>query len=617
MKLYNKGLLIYGLLLATACTDLDTDLNAVYTEVPESDIVLDGQMNACYLDLHGWFGRDFIEGVILQGDEIMAGQYAGQYYDDGRIFDPNIHALHLDNYRTKIISGCMSGCTKCNDVIGSYGGADHKDPAIAPVRAMRAYYHFWMMELYGDAPILDHRIGEGEGQPDRSPRADVARWIESELIDVLNQEKSDGVPALSKANDASTYGRPNYWMACALLAKLYLNWGVYTNDITTVNFDTANPKLNDCVALCDEIIESKVFSLGSGYRKKFFPTTGNGPFNKDFIYALDCDPNTKNSGCTTWYRWFVYRMYGLCSPFQMGWNATSGSDIHLAGIYALTPQALKRFCINNDERNKMVMKGPQYQYDANYEQTDIPVYLYKDPTKPNTLVGQLEYLADFMYENAKIMDYGKDSEPAVSKTTIANGTALMNSRKGARLMKFPPREEDYSQWSMSQANDNPIFRYADILLMKAECIMRGATPTLGASFESLINEVRTCSGADPVNVAVEGANPAPGLSPQAQVLLDERSRELILEPWRRNDLIRFGQFEADWGMKNKYTVWDTNDIYKANPVEGVDYHWETRQDEKNDGFTDIKDPRRRLMPLHREELQTNLNWHQNPGYKAL
>ena len=104
---------------------------------------------------------------------------------------------------------------------------------------------------------------------------------------------------------------------------------------------------------------------------------------------------------------------------------------------------------------------------------------------------------------------------------------------------------------MAQANDNPIFRYADILLMKAECIMRGASDPLGDSFEGLINQVRACSGAPSVNVAQEGANPASGLSPQAQVLLDERSRELIYEPWRRNDLIRFGQFEADWGMKNK------------------------------------------------------------------
>ena len=89
----------------------------------------------------------------------------------------------------------------------------------------------------------------------------------------------------------STYGKPNYWMAAALLAKLYLNWGVYTNDITTVNNSTPNPKLNDCVYWCDKIIESGLFEVGVGYRQKFYPD--NGVHIKDFIYALDVDPATK------------------------------------------------------------------------------------------------------------------------------------------------------------------------------------------------------------------------------------------------------------------------------------------------------------------------------------
>ena len=139
--------------------------------------------------------------------------------------------------------------------------------------------------------------------------------------------------------------------------------------------------------------------------------------------------------------------------------------------------------------------------------------------------------------------------------------------------------------------------------------MRGVSDPHGDTFEGLINQIRAVSGAPSVNVAQEGANPASGLTPQAQVLLDERSRELIEEPWRRNDLIRFGQFEADWGMKNKYTVWDIEDHYKADPVEGVDYHWVERPG--------VKDHNRRLMPIHREVLQANTNWSQNPGYKGL
>jgi hypothetical protein len=63
----------------------------------------------------------------------------------------------------------------------------------------------------------------------------------------------------------------NRWMAEALLVKLYINWGVYTcanvadYDATT----TVNNKLDECVAMCDDIIKSHLFNLDDAYRKKF------------------------------------------------------------------------------------------------------------------------------------------------------------------------------------------------------------------------------------------------------------------------------------------------------------------------------------------------------------
>ena len=39
-------------------------------------------------------------------------------------------------------------------------------------------------------------------------------------------------------------------------------------------------------------------------------------------------------------------------------------------------------------------------------------------------------------------------------------------------------------------------------------------------------------------------------NPTLDELLDERGREFFDENWRRNDLIRFGEYERDWGFKN-------------------------------------------------------------------
>ena len=75
------------------------------------------------------------------------------------------------------------------------------------------------MDCWGDAPILDHAMAEGE-TIDRSPRADVARFIESELKEII--------PQLTDEVNANTYGKPTKWMAEALLAKIYINWPVYT-----------------------------------------------------------------------------------------------------------------------------------------------------------------------------------------------------------------------------------------------------------------------------------------------------------------------------------------------------------------------------------------------------
>lgn len=579
IKMLSLSAVVCGVGAMTACTDLDTPIDNKYTTLPDNPIIYESQFNGCYRFLHGWFGRDFNEGTVNQGDEVMGVCYGlGNYYDDGRHINGSIHCLNLDNWNTRIIEGCMNGCTQCNKLIAQYGGAEMRDPVVAPLRAMRAYYHFWMMELYGDAPIMNRTYAEDE-HPDREPRADVARFIESELLDILSQE--DG---LNKANDITTYGKPNYWMAAALLVKLYLNWGVYTHDITTVDNNTPNEKLNDCVAWCDEIINSGIFEVGNGYRKKFFPD--NGVHIKDFIYALDVDPASKSDGTTTWHRWFAFKKEGFCVPYPLTW----GNIKSTAGNTVLTPEAVKRFNLPGDERNIMIIQGPVYRWDLSFNPTDEPVILYKDPDKPNTRIGQLNFRAEFDFDDASIYSLGDESLPAVNKNTVADGTALLNIQKGARCWKYPARREDYELWGRQQANDAPIFRFADILLTKAECIMRGATPTMGHTVESLVNQVRDCAGAPHVTGSFT-----------FQDLMDERSREFILEPWRRNDLIRCGMFENDWGQKNRYKVWDDADH--------TTFHWVDREG--------AKDPNRRLIPIHRGILETNTNWSQNPGYLGI
>lgn len=556
MKSYIKALMLTGVLTgATACTDLDVPITVDLPEFPDSEIASFGEYSKCYYYIRNeaWVGRNFWETVFMSGDEAMGVSFAGNYFDNGRRVYYAQHRFRPDHTSGGQEGPLMEGMTMCNLVMKQYENpADPTDVAhLAPLRAARAFYMFLFMDLYGDAPIQDHVIqtDQGELDFDRSPRAKVAEFIEKELLEIM--------PDLNEASDIYTYGTPNKWMAKALLAKLYLNWGVYTNDITTVDANTPNPKLNDCIQICDDIINSGLFEVGDGYRKKFFPD--NGYQIKDFIYAVPFDPLKYGNGY--WGGWqpnrdWDFRSIGL---FNEGgtWGWYPGETP--SGTYVMTPEAVDRFCLEGDERNDMVAVGQHYMFDKNFNKTDTKLTLGSGRGKRNVV-----YTKEIEWSNIDEFDVGPESSPA-------------NLLKGARLYKYPPKKEDYElgKWDKKglQGNDFPVFRFADILLMKAECLIKGGTPTLGHTAADLINMVRDCAHA-----------PHFTGTPTLKDLMDERGRELIMEMWRRNDLIRNGMFEDDWGYKHV-----VNPSAKTN---------------KN----------LRLFPLSNGTMATHTNWQQNPGY---
>ena len=522
----------------TGCTDLDMSPNSQYTEDPSQNsgvdpmIVVEAKMADVYYHLAGTLGRRYMEAQCLASDEFTSLAFAGGYYDSGTYAHQALHCSSPNDASIGWYDDVTAGITKANTILedlGSGASAQMK----APARAIRAYYTWILMDSYGDTPILDKVQAEGSVVP-RSSRKEVAEWIESELNDII--------PALTDDVTENTYGKPTKWMAEALLAKLYINWPVYTAE-SVDQYDAAtaaNPKLDACIAACDDIINSGKFNLGSvDYLHKF--SYDNGWQVEDFIYAIPYDAINRQGMQYARPRTFkdmknlLPNVYGSADKFTQSFG----------GNMVVTPEFAKLFSLDGDIRNLSILRGDVYVRD------------------PKTLRPTTE---PFMYKGNQV-HFTENITLAKKDNTIEVGNDANAYQQGCHSIKWFTTPADYNN-GRNQSNDLPIFRFADILLMKAEALTRQGS----SGAKALFNQIRSYAGAPTI------AN-----EPTLQEIYDERGREFFDENWRRNDMIRFGHYEDEFFPHYK-------------------------------DFPDASfDKRHRIFPVPQNTINLN-GWEQNPGY---
>ena len=537
----NKIILTAGLFAAVlvSCTDLDVNPSSQYTEDPSKNsgvdpmIVVEAKMADVYFHLAGTLGRRYMEAQCLASDEFTCLAFDGGYYDDGTYAHQALHNSFATDASLDWYSEVTSGITKANTILEELGSGASTQMT-APARAMRAYFTWILMDSFGDAPILEKVPAEGEVIP-RSPRKEVAEWIEKELTEII--------PSLTEDVTENTYGKPTKWMAEALLAKLYINWPVYTAESVDL-YDAAtaaNQKLDDCIAACDAIISSGKFSLGSvDYLHKF--SYDNSWKVEDFIYAMPYD--ALNLQGLQYARPRSFKQMKNMLPNVYG--STDKFTQSFGGNMVVTPEFAKLFSLEGDIRNLSILRGDVFIRD------------------PKTLQPTSE---PFMY-NGKQVHFTETITLIKQDNTIDVGNDDNAIQQGCHSIKWFIVPEDYNN-GRNQSNDLPIFRFADILLMKAEALTR-----LGQSgAKELFNQIRAYAKA-----------PQIASEPTLQDIYDERGREFFDENWRRNDMIRFGHFEDEFFPH--YT-----------------------------GFPDANfDKRHRIFPVEQEMLDLNPGWTQNPGY---
>ncbi|ASZ13410.1 RagB/SusD family nutrient uptake outer membrane protein [Chitinophaga pendula] len=495
------------LLLATACTKIDVPVENELTpdNFPKTEKQMILATGPAYVQFRNSYATSFWQLQTLSTDEAILPSRAGGWYDGGRYQQMHYHNWTADN---AIVADSwnwgFSTISTCNRILWQLEKADEtpfKKTVIAELRTLRAISLYFMMDAYGNIPV-PVTFGSAD-LPVQKKRTDVFAFIEKEIQEVI--------PQLSTANDATTYGRPNKFTAFALLAKMYLN---------ATQYDQA-PKYTQAVAMCDSIIVSRKYDLEDDFVKMFYPD--NGPRVKEFIFAVPYD-QANAKGCQ--FSWM-----SLHPALQPKYNLA----YRLSNPVSTLPAYYAQFNLAGDVRNDMWLIGKQSFFDGRpiiIKTTKKGLdnnYNGPDPTAPVDF--QLEFTPNVTLVNADRFEVGGDE---------------LGKAKGIRNIKYYP---DVTATSRDQSNDVAVFRYADVLLMKAEAELRGAAVTNGETPESLVNQIRTKRKATTVGTIT------------LDELLMERARELNWEGWRRNDLIRYGKYEGSWGYKT-----DNNTFKRIFPI---------------------------------------------------
>jgi hypothetical protein len=391
----------------------------------------------------------------------------------------------------------------------------------AEARFIRAWAMYLELDLFDQVPYRDP--GESVIQPSRVRQGlEALNYIINE-IDSIQNDLPNG-PANKANKDA----------ARVLLMKCYLNKAVYEDrSASTFSFDPAD--MNKVINLADKIIQSnRNYQLAANYFDNFAPD--NTRIGTENIFTLLNEPGATPNNAL-WLAWGIPLHYNQ-APSTNGW--TTLSDFY----DKFEP---------NEKRRGMVYTTPN-----------------APPNPANEINVGFLFGQQYDYFSGDPLDDGSGA-PLIFTREVHLIEAESNYRStGIRPVKYFP---DWGPNYFSCDNDFVFFRFADVLLMKAEAIARGGTGTevgpYGNTAASIVNAIRTHPS--------RAASSLTSVTPDD--IYDERGREMWWEGWRRQDMIRFGQFLKPF------------------------------QEKKYDS-----DPKYLIYPIPDDQLAVNPNLKQNPGY---
>ncbi|NHF60659.1 RagB/SusD family nutrient uptake outer membrane protein [Flavobacteriaceae bacterium TP-CH-4] len=500
MKRFFKLALVSTALITFSCTDLDDPLEDTLTEEFSVDGVStggggsDGPLLATFGRLRAGSATNngFFASQGVPGDDMAVPQKGGDWFDGGVWIQLHRHTWDAAHPQIENAwNDAYGGIGECNIALDG-GSLDANQTA--QVRALRAYFYWRLLDLFGRVKIITSPGGDAP----QSERTAVFDFVESELLATLGISAVTASMDLSGSDlntEISNY-RINQYAALGILAKLYLNAEVYTGTPRYQEADWAATYIIDnspyqlCAEGCVEPnlakrpdVESDPAEL-EGYAAIFAPTNQNNP---EIIFAIE---------------------YA-----SIGAGGMNFAQMTLHGPSQLT------FGLDAAPWNGFVTLEEFYN---SYEDGDLR-------KEANFLVGPQ---TDF--SGNPLIDFAADDDDLQVVYTPAINELEPNALRqgGARLKKFS--FEVLGRQDMN--NDYPIVRLGDVHLIRGEARARAA----GDWNLSLpdVNAIRARAGLTTALGTIT-----------ADEFLAERGREMHMESSRRTDLIRFGKFQDSWWEK--------------------------------------------------------------------
>jgi len=504
-------------LTALSCTKLDERYNANITSNPSAGTGtapnVSNLVTAVYNSMRGTFqGQEGIWALWEMTTDELIGPTRGPDWDDNGAWRVlHNHRFDADHIRVReTFNNLGSTVFQATDLL-RYNPTPQQ---AAEARFIRAMANFMWLDGWDQVPYREP--GESTVNPSKVRKGvEALDYIIAEINAVLANLPDPGTNKTIASKDA----------ARVLLMKCYLNKGVY-KDRANPTFEQAD--MQQVITLADQIINSNRYTFSTNYFDNFAPN--NHSIGRENIWTQENVGGTSSGNIRS--RWHAVTHY---NQYPSGWNGFStlsdfyskfeASDVRRGVAY---PTNSTVYTNPGGRRNIGFLEGQQYDL-----RNDQPL---KD-RKNNNLVFT----------------------PQVN--IIENDPNILE-RSGIRAYKYAIDypNADNGNWD----NDYVYFRYADVLLMKAEALLR--TNSAGPAL-TIVNNIRANRGASPLG------------SLTLDNLIDERGRELYLESWRRQDLIRFGKFLLPRQQKPQ-----------------------------------ASEPRYLLFPIPNGQLAANPNLRQNPGY---